>query len=115
MPRSFLVKKSLKGEDAGYHSYRVREAYDHDVLDVSLKAVTPYTPYTPPALPAAAVPLTVRVNNGEFSFFLFVLVCFSLLLILVLSVLKKLDNGITFCHFVSSLLFSLLFNQSINQ
>ena len=71
MPRSFLVKKSLKGEDAGYHSYRVREPYDDDVLDVSLKAVTPYTPYTPPALPAAVAPLTVRVNNGESGFSLF--------------------------------------------
>ena len=65
MPRSFLVKKSLKGDEAGYHSYRVRDPYDDDVLDVSLKAVTPYTPYTPPALPAAVAPLTVRVNNGE--------------------------------------------------
>ena len=65
MPRSFLVKKSLKGEEAGYHSYRVRDPYDEDVLDVSLKAVTPYTPYSPPALPAAVAPLTVRVNNGK--------------------------------------------------
>ncbi|KAL8590632.1 hypothetical protein ACOMHN_011068 [Nucella lapillus] len=69
MPRSFLVKKWAKAEEPGYHSYRIRdEDYEEDVIDISLKAVTPYTPYTPytpPALPAAVAPLTVRVNNGE--------------------------------------------------
>ncbi|KAK7466513.1 hypothetical protein BaRGS_00037388, partial [Batillaria attramentaria] len=61
MPRSFLVKKSLKGEDAGYHSYRVRDPYDDEVLDVSLKAVTPFTPSATPIQP-----LTVRVNKRSF-------------------------------------------------
>ncbi|XP_076470040.1 uncharacterized protein LOC143300324 [Babylonia areolata] len=69
MPRSFLVKKWVKTEEPGYHSYRVRGEYEEEVVDISLTAVTPFTPYTPPAappppLPAAVAPLTVRVNNG---------------------------------------------------
>ncbi|PVD20824.1 hypothetical protein C0Q70_18985 [Pomacea canaliculata] len=61
MPRSFLVKKSLKGEDAAYHSYRVRDIYDDNDhhVDISLKAIAPFTPISP-----SVQPLTVTVNNG---------------------------------------------------
>lgn len=63
MPRSFLVKKSLKGEDAAYHSYRVRDIYDDNDhhVDISLKAIAPFTPISP-----SVQPLTVTVNNGKY-------------------------------------------------
>ncbi|KAL8563844.1 hypothetical protein ACOMHN_034223 [Nucella lapillus] len=71
MPRSFLVKKRVKAEESGYHSYRVRQtstttssSYDAEVLDISLKALTPYTPWTPPYTPPPLPPSALVVFSS---------------------------------------------------
>lgn len=90
MPRSFLVKKHE--ETRAYHSYKPRDLNANDIIvPDSIYAITPYTP--------SVLPLTVKVNNGECSFFICI----------------KSTFYTTFCHFKEQFTSCSLLKEKLTQ